>query len=48
MKGLFEEAALRGSLEKFVVKAGKEKDPMVFLRKNRGKLEDRLNKEIPK
>ena len=44
----FEEASLKGSLKTATIKAGREKDPMIFLNKNLEKLEKRLKKEIEK
>ena len=44
----FEEAALRGTLQKFILKAGKEKDPMVLLGNHKDKVIDQLRKELHK
>ena len=44
----FEEAALRGTLKKFILKAVKEKDPMVLLGNHKDKVIDRLRKELHK
>ena len=44
----FEEASVKGSLKTATIKAGKEKDPIVFLGKNLDKLEKRLKNEIGK
>ena len=42
----FEEASVKGSLKTASIKAGREKDPMVFLGKSQDRLINRLKREI--
>ena len=42
----FEEAALRGTLKKFILKAATEKDPVVFIGGNKAKITDRLQQML--